>query len=110
MPRPDKIPLSFAQQRLWFLDQLEPGSTAYLVSNAYRLHGSIEEPCLQRSLHALIARHESLRTTFVEQAGQPIQVVHQADDAPLPVIDLQALQPVHRDEQVQGLARQAPRA
>src|SRR5436190_17718543 len=59
------FPLSFAQQRLWFLDQLDPGSTAYLISNVYRMHGRLDVQCFEKSLQELIQRHESLRTTFV---------------------------------------------
>ena len=58
------MPLSFAQQRLWFLDQLEPGSTAYLIPVPGTLGGPLHLKALQRSLQALVARHESLRTTF----------------------------------------------
>src|SRR5215469_3940580 len=57
-------PLSFAQQRLWFLDQLEPESTAYLIPQAHSLRGKLHIECLRRSLEELVRRHESLRTTF----------------------------------------------
>src|SRR5262249_325865 len=104
--REDVIPLSFAQQRLWFLDQLEPGSTAYLIPNAYRLQGMLDVKCFERSLEALRRSHESLRTTFSLHAGWPVQVIHpvgtgqgpdRGDPYPtavptsLPVIDLQGL-------------------
>src|SRR5690348_7990881 len=74
--RPAEIPLSFAQQRLWFLDQLEPESATYLVPSVLRLDGQIKAQLLERSLQELIDRHESLRTIFVERAGQPMQFIH----------------------------------
>jgi amino acid adenylation domain-containing protein len=109
--RPEEIPLSFAQQRLWFLDQLAPGNTAYLIPGTYRLLGKLNVQSLDHSLRELIKRHESLRTTFAEQGGKPIQVIHPAsgrEQAPslLPVIDLQGLRPEHREAQTQELARQ----
>ena len=57
------FPLSFAQQRLWFLDQLEPGSTAYLILSIYRMCGRLDVQCFEKGLQELIRRHESLRTT-----------------------------------------------
>ena len=88
MERPEEIPLSFAQQRLWFLDQLEPDSTAYLIPGALRVQGEVNLQALQRSLGELVARHESLRTTF-EMGGQgPVQVIHAAGPSALPLIDL----------------------
>ena len=68
-------PLSHAQKRLWLLDQLEPGSTAYNMAGAYRIGGALDRPAFERALGALIARHESLRTVFVAQDGQPRQQV-----------------------------------
>src|SRR5438270_5855134 len=64
-------PLSFAQQRLWFLDQLEPGSTAYNIPYAIRLCGNLHSEVLEKSLAELLRRHESLRTTFRTVEGQP---------------------------------------
>src|ERR1700730_10775234 len=58
------IPLSFAQQRLWFLDQLQPGLTTYNISCVVRLRGRLEIKALERSLQEIVRRHESLRTTF----------------------------------------------
>jgi amino acid adenylation domain-containing protein/FkbH-like protein/non-ribosomal peptide synthase protein (TIGR01720 family) len=84
-------PLSFAQQGLWFLDQLEPHSSAYNVPLAVRLEGSLNLLALARSLDAIVARHEVLRTTFVAFEGEPRQVIHPALSLTLPVIDLQGL-------------------
>ncbi|WP_163871182.1 condensation domain-containing protein, partial [Myxococcus eversor] len=63
-PRTDALPLSFAQQRLWFLDQLEPASAAYNMPAALRLTGALDVSSLQRALSELVRRHESLRTSF----------------------------------------------
>ncbi|MFJ8185674.1 non-ribosomal peptide synthase/polyketide synthase [Streptomyces sp. NPDC096105] len=83
-------PLSYAQQRLWFLDRFEPGSTEYTTLSVLRLRGPLDEPALRTALDGLVARHESLRTTFTEQDGQPRQVVHPPHPAALAVDDLTA--------------------
>jgi amino acid adenylation domain-containing protein/non-ribosomal peptide synthase protein (TIGR01720 family) len=88
-PRADRSaapPLSFAQQRLWFLDQLEPGSASYNVPAAVRLMGPVDAKVLERALHALSLRHDSLRTTFRADHGVPVQVI-----APEPVLDFRAV-------------------
>jgi amino acid adenylation domain-containing protein len=69
-------PASFAQARLWFLDQMDPGSATYNVATAHRLEGTLDRAALERSLQALVARHEALRTTFVADAGELQQVIH----------------------------------
>jgi amino acid adenylation domain-containing protein len=73
--RPIVAPTSFAQQRLWFLDQLEPGSPMYNISSAVRLEGAIDVDALQRSFEFLLRRHETLRTRFDFQDGKPVQVI-----------------------------------
>jgi amino acid adenylation domain-containing protein/non-ribosomal peptide synthase protein (TIGR01720 family) len=74
--RDGELELSFAQQRLWFLDQLTPGGTEYVTPLAVRLTGDLDVPALSAALSALVARHESLRTTFREVDGRAVQVVH----------------------------------
>ncbi|MFI2511456.1 non-ribosomal peptide synthase/polyketide synthase [Streptomyces sp. NPDC018972] len=81
-------PLSYAQQRLWFLDRFEPGSTEYTTLSVLRLRGPLDERALRTALDGLVARHEALRTTFTEQDGQPRQVVHPPHPAALTVDDL----------------------
>jgi amino acid adenylation domain-containing protein/non-ribosomal peptide synthase protein (TIGR01720 family) len=82
------FPASYAQQRLWFLDQLEPGSPFYNIPAAVRLRGALDTPALQHSLDALIARHETLRTTFALVDGHPVQVIAPSGHAALPLHDL----------------------
>jgi amino acid adenylation domain-containing protein len=109
---PQVFPLSFAQQRLWFLEQLEPSSTAYLVPSALRLSGKLEVQALERSFQELLHRHESLRTTFALQEGQPVQIIHSAGEerertsSLLTVIDLQGLQPERQEREARHLADQ----
>ena len=110
--RPEIIPLSFAQQRLWFLDQLEQDLTAYLGKSALRVEGRLDVCNLDLSLQELIHRHESLRTTFPVSPllSQPVQMIHPVSErgqAPtLRVIDLQRLLPEQREEEEQRLIRQ----
>ncbi|MFP2903170.1 condensation domain-containing protein, partial [Corallococcus sp. 4LFB] len=78
------LPLSFAQQRLWFIDQLQPGSPLYNVPMAVRLEGALDVDVLERALREVVRRHEVLRTTFREDAAGPVQVV-----SPEPVLTLE---------------------
>jgi hypothetical protein len=75
------IPLSFSQEGLWFLDQLSGPGSAYNVARAMRLKGALDPDVLERSLRALVARHESLRTTFEQRDGTAVQRVHAAEAA-----------------------------
>jgi amino acid adenylation domain-containing protein/non-ribosomal peptide synthase protein (TIGR01720 family) len=75
VPREGELPLSFAQQRLWFLDQLEPGSPLYNVPDVQRITGPLNVAALERSLNEIVRRHEVLRTTFPTIGGKPIQVI-----------------------------------
>src|SRR5690349_156158 len=84
-------PLSFAQQRLWVLDRLEPGSTAYNMPSPARLRGPLDAAALERALGEIVPRHESLRTTFAESDGEPVQVVSPPGDFRLPFTDLTSL-------------------
>src|SRR6185503_12604866 len=71
----NKIPLSFAQQRLWFIDQLDPNTPAYNMPAPVRFTGPMNLPVLKRSLQEIVRRHEALRTTFEAIDGQPVQVI-----------------------------------
>jgi acyl carrier protein len=86
--RAEPLPLSFGQQRLWFLDQLEPGSTLWNVSKAVRMIGELDVDALRRTMSEIVRRHEVLRTTFSNQDGQPVQVISPAEPLPLELIDL----------------------
>jgi amino acid adenylation domain-containing protein/non-ribosomal peptide synthase protein (TIGR01720 family) len=90
------LPLSFAQQRLWFLHEFDPGSTEYVTPTALRLRGRLDLPALRRALTELVARHESLRTTFDATDGTPAQVVHAPSEVDLPVLDLASLPETER--------------
>ncbi len=83
-----EAPLSFAQQRLWFLQQLDPDSAAYHLLVFYRLKGKLDIPAWERSLDEIIRRHEVLRTVFREQNGAPVQIVLPSLHIELPIIEL----------------------
>ena len=74
-PRDRPLPLSFAQQRLWFLDQMDPGLTVYNVPLGYRIHGNLNTDALQKAINTIVARHEVLRTRFIVNNGQAVQDV-----------------------------------
>ena len=85
-------PLSFSQQRLWFIDQMSKAeSLSYHISHALRLHGTLRVPALRWALAEVIGRHESLRTTLAEKGGVPLQAVAATWRAELPLVDLAAL-------------------
>jgi amino acid adenylation domain-containing protein len=96
-PRDGDLPLSFAQERLWFLDQIDPGSPAYNVPLALRLVGVLDAGALAGALDAVVARHEALRTRFAAPrsvAGHPLQIVEpQAPGLGLSLVDLTGLPP-----------------
>ncbi|RKH42515.1 non-ribosomal peptide synthetase, partial [Corallococcus llansteffanensis] len=96
--RPVSVPLSFAQQRLWFIDQLEPGSPLYNVPVAVRLEGDLDAGALERALHEVVRRHEALRTTFAEEGGQPVQRIHDTVAPPLTAVDLGSLGAAREEE------------
>ncbi|MFC6599702.1 amino acid adenylation domain-containing protein [Kitasatospora paranensis] len=89
-PRPEYAPLSAAQQRLYFLDQLDPGAATYLLPAAWRFTGPLDVPALAAAVGDLVARHEQLRVTFPAQDGVPTQRVHPAGGEALTVVDLSA--------------------
>ncbi|MGF7209109.1 amino acid adenylation domain-containing protein [Skermanella aerolata] len=88
--RTKPLPLSYAQQRLWFLDRLLPGSGAYNVALGLRLDGDLDEGALRRALTAVIGRHENLRTRFPVEDGRPRQEIMPPFEAPLAVLDRSA--------------------
>jgi amino acid adenylation domain-containing protein len=88
VPRDRPLPLSFAQQRLWFIEQLEPGAGSYNILHPVRLRGRLDPTALRRALSDVVRRHEALRTRFAETDGEPVQVVDVAAPVPLPLVDL----------------------
>jgi amino acid adenylation domain-containing protein len=94
--REEPLLLSFAQQRLWFLDQFEPESPLYNVPSAIRLGGELDSEALAQSLSEIARRHEVLRTSFPSVDGEPVQLISPPSPVSLPLIDLQALTEVSR--------------
>ncbi|HEY2113545.1 MAG TPA: amino acid adenylation domain-containing protein [Candidatus Angelobacter sp.] len=105
-PRPAHLPLSYAQQRLWFLDKLQGTSAEYNLCEALRLHGKLDLAALQQTIAGLIDRHESLRTRFAEFEGEPVQIINPAMDLPLPVEDLSQLDIASRNDRLMAAMRQ----
>ena len=95
--RDGSLPVSFSQQRLWFLDQFEPGSPVYNIPSAVRLSGVLDVAALERALASIISRHETLRTSIVTENGEPAAAVHEVEEWDLPVTDLQGLASGERD-------------
>jgi len=107
-PRQEGMPLSFAQQRLWFLDQLERGAAAaYIIPAALRMDGPLAAAALDRALQAMTARHETLRTAFGKRDGEAVQLIAETVALPLPLIDLRGLPPAQREAEVRRLTGEA---
>ncbi len=96
-PRGRELPLSFAQERLWFLDRLRPGSSAYNLPATLRLSGPLDIGALASTWEALLSRHEALRTTFALADGRPVQVIAPPHAGDLPLIDLEGLPAARRE-------------
>src|SRR5438105_170701 len=103
-PQPGVAPLSFAQQRLWFVEQLAPGNPAYNIASALRLRGRLNIPVLERSLNKIIRRHEALRASFQVVDGRPVQVIAPALTLILSVVDLHKLAESEREAEAVRLA------
>ncbi|NQE34947.1 non-ribosomal peptide synthetase [Microcoleus asticus] len=102
--RTDPAPLSFAQQRLWLLQQIDRTNSSYNEHGAIQLKGSLNIPALERSLNEIIERHESLRTTFKMMEGQPVQIISPSLTIKLPIINLSDLSRAEQTKQIQQLA------
>ncbi len=103
-PRDEMIPLSFAQQRLWFLDQLQPNSPFYNIPAALRATGNLNVAALQQSLNEVIRRHETLRTSFKVSKGKPYQVIQDPSELKINIIDLSQMTEKEQELKVQQLA------
>ena len=109
VPRTSPLPLSFAQERLWFLEQLEPGNTGYNICRAARLRGALNFKALEASLNEIIRRHEVLRTSFEVNDGQPVQVVASNAKLKLGRRDLSKIAEADRDHTIERLAAEETR-
>ncbi|MFJ8628729.1 amino acid adenylation domain-containing protein [Kitasatospora sp. NPDC093550] len=110
-PRPEgaRLPLSFAQQRLWFVEQFAGPSPLYSIACTVRLTGRLDAPALERALGRVVERHEALRTTFRAEDGRPEQVVHPRVEVALPLTDLSALAAGAREAALAELTAQEGR-
>ncbi|WP_420007375.1 amino acid adenylation domain-containing protein [Xanthomonas sacchari] len=99
-PHEGPFPLSYAQQRLWFIDQLGGGSRQYHIGSSLRLLGDLDQAALQRALDAIVVRHEVLRTCFSAHDGQAVQQVQPASPVPLRRLDLSGLAPAEQARQL----------
>jgi natural product biosynthesis luciferase-like monooxygenase protein/amino acid adenylation domain-containing protein len=102
--RDEELPLSFAQQRLWFISQLDPNNRAYNVRGGIRLQGELNVRALEQSLNEIIRRHEVLRTRFAASDGRPYQVIAPSLTFHLPVIDLRDLPSDEREAKAKEIA------
>ena len=105
----EEIPLSFAQQRLWFLDQLEPNNPFYNISTGVRLSGELNVVALERTLSEVVRRHEVLRTTFSTVNGEPRQMIGAATAITLPPEDLRHLPAEEREREAERRAGEESR-
>src|ERR1041385_735618 len=102
---PPVIPLSFAQQRLWFIDQLEPNSPLYNVPTVVQMSGALNAGALQQALDVVVARHETLRTRFVYADGNPKQVVDESAVVKIALHDLSGVPAAEREAAARSLVR-----
>lgn len=107
--RQGELPLSFAQQRLWFLDQLQPGNPAYNIPAAVRLKGALNVAVLEQTFQEIIKRHEALRTTFNSVEGRPAQVIISSFNFTLPIVNLRELSQAEREAEAMRLAAEEAR-
>ncbi len=98
------VPLSFAQQRLWFLHRFDPDSPAYNIPTSVGLRGRLEPAALAAALYGVVRRHEALRTGFAERDGEPVQVVLPELSLNLPVVELGRLDTTTRQAELRRLA------
>lgn len=107
--RGKEAPLSYSQRRLWFLDQLDPGSVSYTVPNTVEFRGDLDVGKLEAALCEIVRRHESLRTTFLSSEGVPFQIIHEPESVSIPVVDLSAWPLADSQPKARELAREQSR-
>jgi amino acid adenylation domain-containing protein len=105
-PRSQPLPLSIAQQRLWILDQLEPNNPLYNVPRAIRMVGNLATDALRTALNSVVRRHEVLRTKYRVEGDEPIQVIAPELQVELPLVDLRALAPAERENEVRRIIQE----
>ena len=108
-PEMAHVPLSLAQQRLWFIHQLDPNSSAYIMAVAFRFNGYLDVIALERTVNEIFRRHEVLRTTFKVVDGQPVQVINPAQAQTITLIDLSELSADSREARARVLATEEAR-
>ena len=109
IPRDQALPVSFAQQRVWFLDQLDPNNSLYNIPHALRMRGALNVSALERGLNEIMQRHEALRTTFAATKGQPRQVIAPSLTFQLGRVDLTQLPEGQREARAHQLASEEGR-
>jgi amino acid adenylation domain-containing protein len=107
--RTKDLPLSFSQQRLWFLDRIEPNSSSYNIPEAVELAGSLDLQILQQALDAIVSHHEVIRTNYLTVDDHPIQVINLPATVQLEIVDLQQVPVAEQQVQVQAYLYQASR-
>jgi amino acid adenylation domain-containing protein len=107
--RTQDLPLSFAQQRLWFLDRIEPNSSSYNIPEAVRLTGFLDVQILQQALDAIVSHHETIRTNYLTVDDNPIQVIHPPAPLQLEIVDLQHAPDTEQQAQIQAYLHQSSR-
>jgi amino acid adenylation domain-containing protein len=106
VPRNAGLPLSYNQEGLWLISKFQRGRSPYVMHPALHINGPLNVPALEQTVNELLRRHESLRTTFAEVDGEPVQVIAPYSHRELPLIDLSELPLAEREEEVQRYARQ----
>ncbi len=101
--RDRELPVSFAQHRMWFLDQLEPGNSSYNVRRVIEIEGPLNVNALRRTFNEIVRRHETFRTTFPTVEGIPIQVISPSLTLPLPIVDYQGFSAADRQVEIDRL-------
>ena len=104
LPSREKLKLSYAQQRLWFIDKLEGGSPQYNMTGAFRLKGKLNRSAFEQTIQEIIERHEILRSRFEQEGDQVFQVVSEVYDVPLKEVDLSEIEPELREEKALEIA------
>ncbi len=107
--RGGELPLSFAQQRLWFIDQLVPNKPLYHVPGALRMRGTLDTAALRRGINEIVSRHEVLRTTFAAIEGRAVQLIAPALELPLPILSLEEVAEDEREAEVKRLTDEEAR-